>query len=255
MLLNAETVDILDVPIAAVNLSQAIARIEKWIEEGKRTYVTLTGVHGIMESQDDPKIMRFHREAGMCLPDGMPTVWWGQLAGHKNMGRVYGPDLMLEVMEQSVSKGYTHFLYGGKEGVPELLQSRLKQKFPGIKILGAISPPFRPMTEEEEKGLEELIQRLSPDITWVGLGTPKQERWMADHVGKLNSKVLIGVGAAFDFHTGLLRQAPAWIRKMGMEWFFRLCMEPGRLWKRYLKNNSRFLYRTLRQILTPRKVC
>jgi N-acetylglucosaminyldiphosphoundecaprenol N-acetyl-beta-D-mannosaminyltransferase len=248
-----KTVNILGVPIAAVNMHQAATQIEEWIRHDVKTYVTVTGVHGIMESQNDEEVKRVHRAAGFCVPDGMPTVWVGRLYGHWNMRRVYGPDLMLEIMRRSVNKGYAHFFYGGKDGVPELLQNLLIQKFPGLCIVGTMSPPFRPMTEEEEKDLETTIQRLSPDIIWVGLSTPKQERWMADHINRLNTKVMVGVGAAFDFHAGLLRQAPPWMQKIGAEWFFRLCMEPTRLWKRYLKNNPRFIFKFLGQVLSSRK--
>jgi N-acetylglucosaminyldiphosphoundecaprenol N-acetyl-beta-D-mannosaminyltransferase len=250
-MIKVPTVNILGVPIAAINLDQAASRIEAWIETGERNYVTVTGVHGVMESQDDPEVMRIHTDAGMCVPDGMPAVWIGRMLGCKKMNRVYGPDLMLEMMKRSVTKGYTHFFYGGKEGVPELLKYRLEQKFQGLRILGTLSPPFRQMTEAEDKELVQLINRLAPDIIWVGLSTPKQERWMADHVDRLNARVMIGVGAAFDFHAGLLKQAPTWIQKMGLEWFYRVCMEPRRLAKRYLKNNPRFVYMVLKQMLTP----
>jgi N-acetylglucosaminyldiphosphoundecaprenol N-acetyl-beta-D-mannosaminyltransferase len=253
MQIKVPTVNILGVPIAAVNMDQAANRIEDWIEAGLQTYITVTGVHGVMESQNDPEVRRIHTNAGMCVPDGMPTVWVGRMLGYKNMKRVYGPDFMIELMRRSVAKGYTHFLYGGKEGVPELLKYRLEQRFQGLRILGTISPPFRQMTEDEEKELVDSVNRLSPVIFWVGLSTPKQERWMAEHFGRLNARVMIGVGAAFDFHAGLLRQAPTWIQKIGMEWFFRVCMEPRRLVKRYLKNNPRFIYMILKQIISPHK--
>lgn len=237
-----KTVNILGVPIAAVNMHNVTAQIEEWIQDDKKIYITVTGVHGIMESQYNDEVKRIHQVASMCVPDGMPTVWVGKLYGHRNMSRVYGPDLMLEIMSRSVKKGYTHFFYGGNEGVPQLLKDRLIARFPGLNVVGMLSPPFRQMAELEEKGLQELIEKLKPDIIWVGLGTPKQERWMASHVGKLSTKVMIGVGAAFDFHAGLLRQAPLWMQQIGLEWFFRLCIEPRRLWKRYLVNNSLFLW-------------
>lgn len=248
-----KTVNILGVPIAAVNMEEAADRIEEWIQNGTRTFVTVSGVHGIMESQYDEEIKRIHRAAGMCVPDGMPTVWIGKLYGHKDMRRVYGPDLMLEVMRRSVEKGYTHFFYGGKEGVPELLRDRLVERFSGLKILGVFSPPFRPMSEEEENKLHDLIEELSLDILWVGLSTPKQERWMSAHVGKLKTRVMIGVGAAFDFHAGLVRQAPEWMQRIGLEWFFRLCVEPRRLWRRYMKNNPIFIWMIILQVLGLRK--
>jgi N-acetylglucosaminyldiphosphoundecaprenol N-acetyl-beta-D-mannosaminyltransferase len=249
MQLTVKTVNILGVPIAAVDLNETITCIDNVIKAGLQTYFTVTGVHGIMESQDDSEILQIHCNAGMCVPDGMPNVWIGRLLGYKNMRRVYGPDLMLAVLKRSVAQGYSHFFYGGNEGVPELLRYKISKRFVGVRILGTFSPPFRPMTKREDRELVKLINRLSPDIIWVGLSTPKQERWMATHLGRLNTKVMIGVGAAFDFHAGLLRQAPSWVQKLGMEWFFRMCMEPQRLTKRYLKNNPRFIYKVLKQML------
>ena len=229
-----DRVNILGVPIAAINITRAVEQIEHWINGDTRTFVTVADVHSVMESQADPVLKEIHRAAGMCVPDGMPTVWVGRFLGHRQMRRVYGPDLMLAVMRRSVEKGYTHFFYGGREGVPELLHDKLVARFPGLRVVGTLSPPFRAMTEEEERKLQGLISELSPDIIWVGMSNPKQERWMAAHVGKLNAKVMIGVGAAFDFHTGRVRQAPRWLQNLGLEWFFRICAEPKRLWRRYL---------------------
>ena len=244
-----KTVNILGVPIAAVNIDEAAAQIEEWIRSGQKMYVTVTGVHGIMESQYEKQVKRIHQSAGMCVPDGMPTVWVGRLYGYRGMDRVYGPDLMLEMMKRSLTKGYTHFFYGGKKGVPELLRNRLLAKFPGLKVVGVLSPPFRPMSAEEEIEFHGLVQALSPDVIWVGLSTPKQERWMGAHVGKLNTRVMIGVGAAFDFHAGLVRQAPRWMQRISLEWMFRLLTEPGRLWRRYLFNNPKFIWMILGQLL------
>jgi N-acetylglucosaminyldiphosphoundecaprenol N-acetyl-beta-D-mannosaminyltransferase len=244
-----KVVNILGVPIAAVSLNEAADKIEEWIRGGQDAYVTVTGVHGIMESQYDLEVKRIHQKAGMCVPDGMPTVWIGKFYGHKNMTRVYGPDLMLEIMKRSVAKGYTHFFFGGKEGVPELLKDHFIARFPGLKIVGTLSPPFRPMDEKEENNFHKLIEELSPHIIWVGLSTPKQEKWVATHSGTLNSRVMIGVGAAFDFHAGLVKQAPHWIQQIGFEWLFRLFVEPRRLWRRYLKNNPRFIWMMILQLM------
>lgn len=243
------TVDVLGVPIAAVDRSRAADCIEAWIRERRKTFVTVTGVHGVMESQDRPDVAAAHRAAGMCVADGMPMVWVGKLSGHKNIRRVYGPDLMLEICRRSVDRGYTHFFYGGKDGVPDLLREKLAARFPGLRVVGVQSPPFRPLDAAEEEELRRTIERLRPDVLWVGLSTPKQERWMAAHVGRLDAPVMIGVGAAFDMHAGLLRQAPGWMQRAGLEWFFRLCMEPRRLWRRYLRNNPRFVARMLGQWL------
>lgn len=246
---NDTTVDVLGVPIAAVNRARAADCIETWIRERRRTFVTVTGVHGVMESQDHPDVAAAHRAAGMCVPDGMPMVWAGKLDGKKQIGRVYGPDLMLEVCRRSVDRGYTHFFYGGRDGVPDLLRDKLEARFPGLRVVGTKSPPFRSLDATEEEELRRTIERLKPDVLWVGLSTPKQERWMAAHVGRLDAPVMIGVGAAFDMHAGLLRQAPRWMQASGLEWLFRLCMEPRRLWRRYLGNNPRFVARMLGQWL------
>lgn len=245
---NLKHVNILGVPIAAVNIQRAIDRINMWIDRGEQTYVTVTGVHGIMESQRDPALLKIHQRAGMCVPDGMPTVWLGWHHGHKTMDRVYGPELMLRFMEQSVQRGTRHYFFGGKEGVPEQLRDHLTERFPGLRIVGLHSPPFRAMTDDEEANLRDEIAEAAPDVIWVGLSTPKQERWMASHVGRVDARVLIGVGAAFDFHSGLVRQAPRIIQRAGMEWAFRTAMEPRRLWRRYLYNNPRFIYRALQQL-------
>jgi len=168
-------------------------------------------------------------------------------------GRVYGPDLMIEMIKRSAKKGYTNFFFGGKSGVSEILRDKLIGRFAELCIVGVFSPPFRSLNQREENEVYELFERLSPDITWVGLSTPKQERWMATNIHKLNTRVMIGVGAAFDFHTGLLKQAPKWMQKCGLEWAFRLYVEPRRLWKRYLKNNPLFIWKFALEILGIKK--
>jgi N-acetylglucosaminyldiphosphoundecaprenol N-acetyl-beta-D-mannosaminyltransferase len=183
----------------------------------------------------------------------MPMVWMGKLQGFRDMGRVYGPDLMLRVCEWTQERGFSHFLYGGGSGVAEALQSRLEKRFPKLKIVGTFTPPFRPLTEPEEKELEAQIRTLKPDIFWVGLSTPKQEKFMAQYWERLDSTLFFGVGAAFDFHAGRVRQAPRWMQRSGLEWLFRLGCEPRRLWKRYLKNNPLFVARAFSQCMGLRK--
>jgi N-acetylglucosaminyldiphosphoundecaprenol N-acetyl-beta-D-mannosaminyltransferase len=234
--------DVLGVRVSAVNLDSAAARIDSWVRSRQPHYVCITGVHGVMESQDNAELKRIHNLAGMVTPDGMPMVWANWLAGHKHVSRVYGPDLMLRVCEAGVSRGYRHYFYGGAEGVAELLRDRLTERFPGLQVVGTFCPPFRKMTDAEDRSLIEQINATNPDVVWVGLSTPKQEMWMSAHLRKLSAPVMVGVGAAFDFHAGLKKQAPAWLQHTGMEWAFRLCTEPKRLWKRYLKNNPRFLW-------------
>lgn len=250
-----KTVEILGVPIAAANMAQAVSEIEQCIRNGPKAYITVANVHSVMESQYNEQLRHIHRKALMCTPDGMPLVRIGRHFGHRNMSRVRGPDLMLEVLGSSVEKGLTHFFYGGKEGVAELLRDRLVERFPGMRVVGAFSPPFRPLSEKEENELRDLFKELSPDITWVGLGCPKQEMWMAKYIQKLDTKVMVGVGAAFDFHAGLVKQAPRWMQTAGLEWFFRLCTEPRRLWKRYLVYNTLFIWHFALQYSSIKKCC
>jgi N-acetylglucosaminyldiphosphoundecaprenol N-acetyl-beta-D-mannosaminyltransferase len=226
-------------------MSDALAEIERWIEESEPHYVCVTGVHGVMESQRDQALKEIHNASGLTTPDGMPLVWAGKAAGAR-ISRVYGPDLMLALCAIAEQRGWSHFLYGGRAGIPELLATRLRQRFPRLSVVGTHSPPFRPTTPEEDAELVQAMNEAGPDIVWVGLSTPKQERWMADHVGRLDAPVLIGVGAAFDIHAGTLPQAPKWMQRSGLEWLYRLFREPRRLWRRYLRNNPAFLYRILR---------
>jgi N-acetylglucosaminyldiphosphoundecaprenol N-acetyl-beta-D-mannosaminyltransferase len=222
-------------------MSTAVDTIQGWISSGHRDYVCVTGVHGVMECQRDPELARIHNRAGLVTPDGMPLVWLAHAAGREHVGRVYGPDLMLAVCRRSLETGWRHFLYGGAEGVPELLARRLSERFEGLRIVGMHSPPFRPPTPAEDEAIVAEINRSEADIVWVGLSTPKQERWMAAHVGRLEAGALIGVGAAFDFHAGLKSQAPDWMRRSGLEWLYRLLQEPRRLAPRYLRNNPAFV--------------
>jgi N-acetylglucosaminyldiphosphoundecaprenol N-acetyl-beta-D-mannosaminyltransferase len=242
-----ERMNVLGVGVSAVTMAQAVDVIQGWITAEDHKYVCVTGVHGVIESQDDPSLRDIHNCAGLVTPDGMPLVWLGRLNGYRHIERVYGPDLMLACCAASVSKGYRHFLYGGAPGVPERLAARLQQRFPGLMVAGTWSPPFGTPTPGEERAMIERINAANPDIVWVGLSTPKQERWMATHVGRLCASVLIGVGAAFDFHAGLKRQAPRWMQRSGLEWLFRLGTEPRRLWRRYLLNNPRFVWRIFLQ--------
>jgi N-acetylglucosaminyldiphosphoundecaprenol N-acetyl-beta-D-mannosaminyltransferase len=240
-------VDVLGVGISAINMDLAVAELSRWVEEREQHYVCVTGVHGVMESQSDPALLRIHNHSGLTAPDGMPMVWAGKRAGAEHMSRVYGPDLMLEVCSRSVAEGWKHFFYGGKEGVPELLEARLTGRFPGLNVVGTHSPPFRDLTEAEAGAVAEAINAANPDFVWVGLSTPKQERWMDANISRLQAPAVLGVGAAFDIHAGLLPQAPGWMQRRGLEWLYRLLKEPRRLWKRYLGNNPRFVWKVLRR--------
>jgi N-acetylglucosaminyldiphosphoundecaprenol N-acetyl-beta-D-mannosaminyltransferase len=244
-------VDILGVGVSAINMDDALDVIDGWITGGFRQYVCITGVHGIMESQRDEALRRIHNNAGLVTPDGMPLVWLSKWRGWRRTTRVYGPDLMLALCERSLATGYRHFFYGGKEGVPERLARRLQKRYPGLVVAGTYSPSFKAVAAQESDEVLDLINDAKPDIVWVGLGTPKQEHWMAQHVERLSACVLVGVGAAFDFHAGLQRQAPRWMQQSGLEWVFRLANEPRRLWRRYLVNNPMFVWLTLLQIWRP----
>ncbi len=226
-------VDVLGVGVSAIDLDIAVRTVADWITDREREYVCVTGVHGVMESQKDPELMRIHNQSGMTTPDGMPLVWCGRYAGAKAMERVYGPDLMLRLCAESVEPGWSHFFYGAGPGVAEELTVRLQERFPAMKVVGTYSPPFRDLTDAENEEVVALINESGADIVWVGLSTPKQERWMASFRDRLTAPVLIGVGAAFDIHAGRLRQAPRWLQRVGLEWFFRLVVEPRRLWRRY----------------------
>jgi N-acetylglucosaminyldiphosphoundecaprenol N-acetyl-beta-D-mannosaminyltransferase len=234
-------VDVLGVGVSTVNQDMALAEVTRWVETGERHYVCVTGVHGVMESQRDPELLAIHNASGLTTPDGMPMVWAGHKAGADWMDRVYGPDLMLNVLARAAERGWTSFLYGGKDGVPELLAEKLAERIPGVKFAGMYSPPFRPLTEEEDDAIVKRINDSGAQLVWVGLSTPEQERWMAAHRDRLNAPAMFGVGAAFDFHAGLVPQAPPWMQRNGLEWFYRLTKEPKRLWRRYFKNNPAYL--------------
>ncbi len=241
--------NVLGVRVHAIDLTQAADRIEGALANSEKGYVCVTGVHGVMEAQNDSEFKAILNHALLTVPDGMPTVWVGKLQGFRRMKRVFGPDLMVELCVRSVPKGYTHFLYGGAPGVAEQLRGVLISKFPGINVLGTYTPPFRPLTQAEFGQLKNTIAALKPDLFWIGLSTPKQERFMAAHLHELSTKVMVGVGAAFDFHTGRLRDAPDWVKNLGLQWLHRLVQQPAQLWQRYLVNNPKFLWSIGLQLL------
>jgi N-acetylglucosaminyldiphosphoundecaprenol N-acetyl-beta-D-mannosaminyltransferase len=246
-------VNVLGVGISAINLQSALERIAGALARKEKGYVCVTGVHGVSEAQEDERFRAILNNAFLNTPDGMPMVWVGRLRGFRVMDRVYGPDLMHLVCDFSRTKNYTHFLYGGGNGVAEELKRKLEERFPGIQIVGTCTPPFRPLNEAEEAALIDTVARLKPDIFWVGLSTPKQEKFMAANGPKLEATLMFGVGAAFDFHAGRVRQAPRWMQRSGLEWLFRLGCEPRRLWKRYFRNNPLFAIRIFRQLTGLKK--
>jgi len=225
--------DVLGVKVSAVTMDDATAVIDYWIAEGRREYVCITGVHGVMECRRDPSLRKIHNEAGMVTPDGVPLVHFLRLTGNKRTQRVYGPDLMREMTAISGRRGYRQFYYGGGVGVAEKLKQTLIRSTPELQVVGTYCPPFREITPAEDEEIIAMINAARPHIVWIGLSTPKQERWMAAHLGRIDAPVMIGVGAAFDFLAGTKRQAPKWVQRHGLEWLFRLCSEPRRLWRRY----------------------
>ena len=245
-------VDILGVRISTINLDIAVATIGDWISSGAREYVCVTGVHGVMESREDPELMRIHNESGLTTPDGMPLVWCAKYAGASWTERVYGPDLMLRLCAESVTRGWSHFFYGAGPGVAEDLAKALASKFPGLEVAGVLTPLFRAPTDQEAQETVRIITESGASIVWVGLSTPKQERWMARFRDDLEAPVLIGVGAAFDIHAGRVAQAPSWVQRSGLEWSFRLVHEPRRLWRRYFRAIPAFIREIL--ITPPRLV-
>lgn len=241
--------NVLGVGVCALTLAQARDLVVGVRGTLHRGYICLGTAHGLTEARADPVLRRIYNESWLTTPDGMPLVWLGPTG----VERVYGPDLMLEVCAAGRGVGLRHYFFGGVPGVAEELRAKLCARFPGLDVVGTHTPPFRPLNEEELNALRADIARTGPDVIWVGLSSPKQERFMAAHWRELDAGVLIGVGAAFDFHSGRVRQAPRGIQRSGFEWLFRLCTEPRRLAPRYLKTNPLFAARVLAQKTGLRK--
>jgi N-acetylglucosaminyldiphosphoundecaprenol N-acetyl-beta-D-mannosaminyltransferase len=299
---NPGRVNVLGVGVSVLNMDDATESLLTARRMDEKGYVCVTGVHGVIESQRDQKLRRIHNQSLFTVPDGMPTVWMGWEQGFARMGRVYGPDLMLRLCAatavqktedssrqsalmsglrspQSEGKCLTHFLYGATEEVLDKLKTNLERKFPGVEIVGTYAPPFRPLNQAEEEELRAIVAESKPDFFWVGLSTPKQESFMAQHDPRLsklvssgdaasgaaledmNAKglwpldcgIMLGVGAAFDIHADLLKDAPEWIKNSGLQWFYRLCQEPRRLWRRYLDIVPNFLVLAALQLLGIRR--
>jgi N-acetylglucosaminyldiphosphoundecaprenol N-acetyl-beta-D-mannosaminyltransferase len=241
-------VNVLGVGVHALNLRSAVAALGSAIAKRTKGYVCVTGVHGVSEAQENPAFRAILNKAYLNTPDGMPMVWVGRWYGFREMKRVYGPDLLLEVCAASESAGWRHFFYGGGPGTADALAATLLAKFPKLEVVGTHTPPFRPLTASELEALQAQVTSARPDIFWVGLSTPKQENFMSAHLSLLDVPIMIGIGAAFDLISGKVRQCPRWIQKTGFEWLYRLTQEPRRLWKRYLKNNPIFVCRLFLQI-------
>ena len=229
--------NVLGIGVSALNIELALATFDRWIAAGVRHYVCVADVHSIMQGQWQSSQRAILNQAGMVTPDGMPLTWLCRAAFGPWVGRVYGPDLLIAACEHSVGRGYRHFFYGGGPGVAEKLGEILQRRFPGMDVSGSSSPPFRSLSSGEEDEVVAMINANNPHFVWVGLSTPKQEQWMAKMRDRLYPPLLIGIGAAFDFHAGTKPQAPPFVQRSGFEWLFRLFTEPRRLWPRY-RNKS-----------------
>jgi len=248
------TVDVLGVPLALTDYERTMDWMDATILQGGKGYVCVAATHTVVATQDDPELRAAVLGASLVVPDGQPVVWAMNALGHDLTHRVYGPDLMAKFCERSARNGTRMFLYGGRnQGALVQLALNLRTRFPGLQIVGGYAPPFRPLSEEEVDAVVAEINHAKPDVVWVGIGVPKQEKWMAALRDRIDAPVLVGVGAAFDFHAGLIPQAPAWMQSAGLEWLFRLSKEPRRLWKRYLTYNPRFVLGFARQYARHRR--
>jgi N-acetylglucosaminyldiphosphoundecaprenol N-acetyl-beta-D-mannosaminyltransferase len=248
------SVSVLGVPLAAVDYQRTLDWIDAAVAADARAYLCVAAVHTVMASQEDPELRAAVLGADFTVPDGQPLVWAMSLLGHKLSSRVYGPDLMWKACDRAARTGARFYLYGGRsQGALVRLTANLRRAFPGLRIVGGHSPPFRKLTPAEEARVVEEINASDADVVWVGIGVPKQEKWMWRLRDRLEAPVLVGVGAAFDFHAGLVPQAPDWLQRAGLEWAFRLAQEPRRLWKRYLRYNPRFAVAFARQYVRHRR--
>lgn len=244
--------DVLGIPVDAIDMPRCLDRIAAMLENSGVGYVCAAGVHGVMEAQRNPEVLRAYRDSVLTVPDGMPLVWTGWLQRYSGMARIAGPDLMLEVLGDPRFRGLRHFLYGGGPRVAEELEQSLLARFPTVQIAGTCEPPYRDLTESELMDLQRRLAETRADVLWIGISCPRQELFMVRHMGRLPVRLMFGVGAAFDFHTGRIRDCSPWIKRAGLQWLHRLLQDPRRLWKRYLRNNPAFVYRICLQLLRER---
>lgn len=247
--IQAKKYDIHGIRFDLIAYNVAMETIERWRTNGESHYVTITNPHSVMLSYRDAEMRKATEMADLTLPDGVGIILAARLLTYPHGGRVTGPLLMLKLCDWGRKYGYRHFFYGGTEGVADRLVARLSKTYLGLQVAGTHCPSFQPLTEEEDKTIVEKISSTNPDIVWVGLGAPKQEKWMADRVGKIKAAAMIGVGAAFDFHSGNAKWAPEWIRILGLEWVYRLIREPKRMWRRNL-DSPLFLSKVIQQRLS-----
>jgi N-acetylglucosaminyldiphosphoundecaprenol N-acetyl-beta-D-mannosaminyltransferase len=239
---DPDRLKVLGVSVSAVNMRDTVRHCQELIKSGRQGYLCAVDAHSVVEALKNSAHRRALNRADLSVADGMPLVWLGRLRGSRSIDRVYGPDLMLELCRLSVQQHWSHFFYGGAPGIAERLSDRLCERFPGLTVAGLYAPPFRPLTSAEEKELAARVERVRPDLFWVGLGSPKQERFMAEHCGKLQCGLMVGVGAAFDFHSGVIKEAPRWTHRVGLQWAHRVLQEPRRLGRRYLTCVPKFLF-------------
>ena len=238
------TCNILGVNIAAINMEWLVEYLDKNLLDIKGDYICVSNVHTTVTSYEDASYCAVQNGGLMAIPYGGPLSTVGRRRGCKNMARTTGPSLMGEIFKISAKKGYRHYFYGSKQETLELLEKKLKENYPGIKIAGMYSPPFRPLTEEEDKAVIERINEANPDFVWIGLGAPKQEKWMAAHQGKIDG-LMLGVGAGFDYYAENIKRAPMWMQKHNLEWVYRLVQDPKRLFKRYWSTNTKFIWNAM----------
>ncbi|MDQ3850658.1 MAG: WecB/TagA/CpsF family glycosyltransferase [Actinomycetota bacterium] len=235
-------VEVLGIPLALTDYTRTMDWMDAAVAHGERGYICVAATHMVMVCQEDPELRAAVLNSSLTVPDGQPLVWAMNALGGDLSQRVYGPELMARYCERAASSGVKMYLYGGRnQGALVQLALNLRRRFPGVRIVGGYSPPFRDLSAEEEDAIVEEINRSGAQVVWLGVGAPKQEKWMAAMRDRLNAPVLVGVGAAFDFHAGLMPQAPAWMQSAGLEWLYRLAHEPRRLWRRYARYNPRFV--------------
>jgi N-acetylglucosaminyldiphosphoundecaprenol N-acetyl-beta-D-mannosaminyltransferase len=246
------TASVIGAPIDAISWNQAIERIATWAQKRESRVVCICNAHSVVTARQDAAFTAVVQQADMATPDGAPVAWLLRRVGHAAQERINGPDLMWKYCARAAQTGESIYLYGASPQTLEILQTKLQAAFPGLKVAGAYSPPFRALSDAEDEAIVKAINDSGAGVVWVSLGCPKQEKWMAAHRGRVQA-VMVGVGAAFDYHAGTIQRAPLWMQKNGLEWLHRLCSEPGRLWKRYLVTNSLFVLYATGQLIGRHK--
>ncbi len=241
--------NVLGIAVDALDMPRFLDRVDALLHGGHNNYICVADVHGVMEAQRDTQLFEAYTRSAMTVPDGMPLVWTGWLQKHHRMAPVSGPKLMLEIFADPRFRHLRHFLYGGVPGVAELLRTALQARFPAAHIVGTYTPPFRELHDDELKTLKDQLTLAQVDVLWIGISCPRQELFMARHIDAIPARLMFGVGAAFDYHTGRIRDCAPWVKHAGLGWLHRLLQDPRRLWKRYARNNPAFLWHMAAQLL------